>query len=94
MKRFIICIVICSSQALMGASLSVKAPKSVELASQSVEPYSIQISCKGEEVEITPSAEWFGVSSGIKRLASKTNHIIKIWAEPNFSQRCILSKRQ
>ena len=89
MKRFIICIVtlaaICSSQALMGASLSVKAPKSVELASQSVEPYSIQISCKGEEVEITPSAEWFGVSSGIKRLASKTNHIIKIWAEPNFS---------
>lgn len=98
MKRFIACIValavLCSSQVVAGATLQVKAPAQIELESQRVEPITIQIGCKGEAVEITPSEAWFGIVGGVKTLEPKAKRSIKIWAEPNFStveRRAVLS---
>ncbi|MBP3497043.1 MAG: hypothetical protein J6K33_04325 [Alistipes sp.] len=88
MKRFIFCIV--ALVAMMGnqavaAELAAKAPKGVEISSQSVTPYTIKVSCKGEAFYISASEQWLGVVGGDVMFSAKRSHNVKIWAEPNLT---------
>ena len=87
MKRVIFCIVVLIAMLggqVVAAELKVKVPKSIEVCSQSVEPYQFELACKGEAVQISASEQWLGVV-GSGQLSPKVKHSVKIWAEPNFS---------